>query len=275
MVLAGRYDIFAVACAFWALRAARQGRWSAAWTWSSIGFVVKLFPAVFWPALLIAEWRQTRRVPWRRAGWMASSLVLIAGVPALLSRSATLNVLHYYTRRPSEIGSLSSGLSLLLDWHGTTWVQSFHSSNVVSAVTGPLAVVLEALAVAGCCWVWRAQLRGRLPIEAACLATLTLVVLGSKVLSVQYVMWLMPLWALYRLRITWLLASLANLVIFPSAAAARGFSVLPSHSYAVALTLSFFARDVLIAGGTAMWIRTVLVSPHDDPAALSLAPRPG
>ena len=49
-LLTGRYDIFAVAAAFWSVRAAGQDRWSAAWTWSSIGFVMKLFPAIFWPA---------------------------------------------------------------------------------------------------------------------------------------------------------------------------------------------------------------------------------
>ena len=51
ILVTGRYDIFAVAAAFWSVRAARQDRWSAAWTWSCIGFVIKLFPAIFWPAL--------------------------------------------------------------------------------------------------------------------------------------------------------------------------------------------------------------------------------
>lgn len=203
---------------------------------------------------------------------MAASLVVVAGVPALLNRAATLNVLHYYTRRPSEFGSLSAGLSVVLDWHGSTWVQSFHSTNVLSAVTGPVAVVLEALAVVGCLWAWRAQLRGRLPIEAACLVTLTLVVLGSKVLSVQYLMWLMPLWSLYRLRVTWLAASLANLVVFPYAVAAEGFNALPSHAFAITLTLSFFARDVLIACGTAAWVRTVL-EPHHEPVPAGVGVR--
>src|SRR5579864_5324596 len=45
MVLAGRYDVFATAAAFLAVRAARGERWAAAWTWSSIGFALKLFPA--------------------------------------------------------------------------------------------------------------------------------------------------------------------------------------------------------------------------------------
>jgi hypothetical protein len=264
MVLTGRYDIFATMAAFLSLRCARRDRWSAAWTWSSIGCVLKLFPAVFWPVFLIAEWRRHGRVPLRRLWWIAGSVALLAGVPALLNHGAALNVLHYYLHRPTEDGSLPAGLSVLLDWHGTTWVSTFHSVNVVSGITGGLSMAFELAGAAACLWVWWEQSRGRLSLEAACLATLTFVMLGSKVLSVQYLIWLMPLWALYRLRITWLLAAAANLVIFPYVIAATGLSYLPEHAFAVSLTLTFFARDVLIGVGTCLWLRSVHHA--DEPA---------
>lgn len=82
--------------------------------------------------------------------------------------------------------------------------------------------------------------------------------LGSKVLSAQYLMWLMPQWALYRLRVTWLLAAAANLIVFPYVVSAQGFGFVPDHPLAVSLTLTFFARDVLIGVGTLAWLRTVL-----------------
>jgi len=258
MVVTGRYDIFATLAAFLSLRAAKRDRWSAAWTWSAIGFALKLFPAAFWPVFLIAEWRRTGRVPLRRLGWMAGSAFLIIGVPALLDHGAALNVVHYYLHRPSEDGSLPSGLSVLVDWHGTNWVGTYHSLNVVSGITGGLSLGFELAGIGACLWVWWEQIRGRLPIEAACLATLTFVMLGSKVLSVQYLMWLMPMWALYRLRVTWLLAAAANLAIFPYAASAEGLGYLPGHTFAVSLTLTFFARDVLIAAGTVAWLRATL-----------------
>jgi hypothetical protein len=257
MVVAGRYDIFAAAAAFWAVRAAQRDRWSTAWTWVSIGFVLKLFPAALWPVLLIAEWRRLGRVPWRRLWWMGSSVLVLAGIPAVLNHGAVLNALHYYLHRPAEIGSIPAGLSLLVNFHNTTWVSSFHSANVTNAWAGPIATVLELGAITGCVWTWWAQARGRLSMQAACLATLTFVVLGSKVLSVQYLIWLMPLWALYRLRVSWLLASAANLVVFPYAAAATSFGYIPTHSFAVSLTLAFLARDLLIAAGTWTWLRTV------------------
>ena len=126
--------------------------------------------------------------------------MVLAGVPALFNHQAVLNALHYYLKRPTETGGIPAGLSMLFDWHGSTLVNTYHSINVVSAVARPIADVIEAIAVVGCLWVWWAQLKNRIPFEAACLAALTVAVLGSKVLSAQYVIWMMPLWALYRFR---------------------------------------------------------------------------
>jgi len=257
MVLAGRYDIFATLAAFMALRAARRDRWSAAWTWSGVGFALKLFPAAFWPVFLIAEWRRSGRVPLRRLWWMAGSVFLVIGVPALVDHTAALNAVHYFLRRPAEIGGLPAGLSVLLDGHGSSWIETFHSVNVVSAITEPLVVVVELAGLGACLWTWWQQFRGRLSLEAACLATLTFVMLGSKVLSVQYLIWLMPLWALYRLRVSWLLASAANLFVFPYTVSTEHFGYLPTHPFAVSLTLTYLARDVLVAAGTVAWLRSV------------------
>ena len=136
----------------------------------------------------------------------------------------------------------------------------------MSGITGTLSIGFELVGVGACLWAWWEQVRGRLSLEAACLATLTFVMLGSKVLSAQYLIWLMPLWALYRLRVTWLLAAAANLVVFPYAAPSQGFGYLPGHAFAVGLTLTFFARDVLIAVGT------VAVAPRRAPAAAAGRP---
>jgi len=121
----------------------------------------------------------------------------------------------------------------------------------------PLSIALEVLAVVGCLWTWGQQAKGRLRLDVTCLVTLSLVVLGGKVLSAQYLMWLMPLWALYRLRGPWLVASLANLAVFPYAVSAQSFGYVPTHVFAVTLTLTFLVRDVLIAWGTWTWLRSV------------------
>jgi hypothetical protein len=109
-------------------------------------------------------------------------------------------------------------------------------------------------------------------MQAACLATLTLALLGAKVLSAQYLMWLMPLWALYRLRPVWLLAALANVVVFPYEVSAQSVTPVPTHVFDTSLTLAFFARDVLIAWGTWTWLRSEWV---DRPSSAVVTGGPG
>jgi hypothetical protein len=280
MFLAARYDLFVAAAAFWAYRAARQGKWAAAWSWSSIGFLLKLFPAVLWPAFLIAEWRTERRFPVRRLLWMAGSAALIAGLPALFNPSAVFNEVHYYVNRPVEIGSLASGISLLIDWHAWHYVLSFHSINTVNPIAAPLSTALTIAAGLACIATWWAQARGRLPLDVACLATLTLVVLGAKVLSVQYLLWLMPFWSVYRFRATWIMACLANTIIFPYTVSAMTLGHVPADSYALSLALTYLTRDVLIAVGTATWLWPIVLrrsasGRSDAPAASVGAPSAG
>jgi hypothetical protein len=55
--------------------------------------------------------------------------------------------------------------------------------------------------------------------------------------------------------VSWLLAAAANLAVFPYAASATHFGYVPTHAFAVSLTLTFFARDLLIAVGTCVWLR--------------------
>ncbi|MGH9017338.1 MAG: glycosyltransferase 87 family protein, partial [Acidimicrobiales bacterium] len=239
IIVTGRYDIFAAAFGFWSVRAARQERWTAAWAWSSVGFVIKLFPAVFWPAFLIAEWRRLGRVPYRRLCWMVGSAAVVGGIPYLLNRGATLNVLHYYVRRPTEIESIPAGLSVLIDPLRTHWISSFHSVNVVNGAGSAVSGATEILAVALCLWIWRAQLRDQLPFEAACLASLSVVVLGGKVLSPQYLIWLMPLWALYPIRPQWLFACVLSSLVFPYIVSVQHFGYVAAYPLEMSSTLAF------------------------------------
>jgi hypothetical protein len=277
MFLTARYDLFAVAAAFFALRAAREERWPAAWTWSSIGFLLKLFPAALWPVLIVAEWRVTGRMPWRRVAWIVASSVVLFGVPALVEPGAVLNEFHYYLRRPPEIGSVASGLALLTDWHGWHYVLSYHSVNAVSPMLSALAAATTSVAVCLCVVTWWLQWRGRLPLEAAALLTLTLLVLGMKVLSVQYLLWLMPFWALYRVQAAWVAACVLNMIVFPYTVSATTLGYIPARGYVVSLTVAYLLRDVSIAAGTVLWLRSLArgremaINPFQPPGAPALA----
>jgi len=265
VVLTARFDLFAAAAAFWSVRAARQGRYSAAWTWSAIGFVLKLFPAVLWPVLIIGEWRRSGRIPVRRVAWVLGAFVVVAAVPALFDPGAVTTVAAYYLHRPTEIGGLAAGASVLGDWHGFHFGYSFHSVNVTAPLGSAVSVLLQVAGAAGCLAVWWAYARRRLPMEAACLLTLTLVVLCSKVLSTQYLIWLMPFWALYRIRWSWVAACVVNVASYVPSIAIMDFSLMSTHGYVATMALMNLARDLLIVVGTASWLYR-LVRPSVHPA---------
>jgi hypothetical protein len=258
VVVTARYDIFAAAAAFWSLRAARQNRWSAAWSWACIGFMLKLFPAALWPVLIVGEWQNTRRVPILRLVWIAGSLTLIAGIPALLNAGSVDNAVRYYINRPPEVGSLAAGLSLLINWSSSHFAISFNSTNEFNSAVGPLSNIIVVLSLIGCVLTWIAQAKGKLSIEAAALTTLTLVILGGKVFSVQYLLWVMPFWALYRHRTSWLIASVLNTLVFPFSVFAETarFHMVATRSYWSTLTFTYLLRDLLILFGTIAWLRS-------------------
>lgn len=258
VVLTARYDLFAAACAFLAFRAARRESWAAAWTWSSVGFLLKLFPAVLWPVFLIAEFRRTRRIPKSRILWMAGSTALLIAIPAIFNPAALLNEVHYYLHRPPTVEGLASGLSLLFDWHAWHFVHGYGSVNAVSPLVGPMATSVTLLAAAGIIATFWAQAKSRITTEVACLLSLTLVILGMKVVSAQYLLWLMPFWALYRLRGPWVLACVANTLVFPFSTSVADVRYLSAHAWATTLTLMFLFRDVMIAVGTIGWLRSEL-----------------
>jgi len=77
---------------------------------------------------------------------------------------------------------------------------------------------------------------------------------------VQYLVWLMPFWALYPVRRAWMLACAVNTAVFPLSGWVTSFSGASVRTYGTLLALSFFARDLLIASGTLAWLRGELGS---------------
>ena len=146
-------------------------------------------------------------------------------LPALLNHGAAINVLRYYLHRPTEDGSVPAGLSVLLDWHGANWIATFHSVNVVSAITVDLSLGFELAGVGACLWVGGNRPGGASPSRRPAWPRSRSCCSVPRCCSGQYLIWLMPLWALYRLRVTWLLAAAANLIVFPYVVSAAGLRV--------------------------------------------------
>lgn len=249
-LFAGRYDIFPAAAAFFAVMAARQGQFTRAWTWSILGFLLKLFPVVLWPGFLIAEWRATGRWRWDRLAAGIGAGVLSVAVQALFSRQAAFSSYRYFLHRPLQLGSLSAGLAALVHFGRFHLMTSFGSINVMTAPGPVVADIVTGLSLGAVALVLGLAVTGRIDLETTSLSLLTLLILSSKVFSAQYLIWLIPLWALYAWRWQWLAAAMLTTLGYPvSFILAHQFGAFWLHW---ALWIDF-CRDAMLLWGSVAW----------------------
>ena len=201
-VVLSRFDLWPAALVAVAVAAVACG-------WSRLGSVVlglaiavKLYPAVLVPLVVAWAWRERGR----RAGVV--SLALVAGVVALvflpfvvLSPGGVWESVSGQLRRPLQLESLGS--AVLLTGHqvfgaGVTVASSHGSQNLAGDGPDALAVASTAVQLAFLVCVWTAHARGRLSfVQAAAAAVVGFVAFG-KVLSPQFMIWLIALVPLVR-----------------------------------------------------------------------------
>ncbi len=249
-LFAGRYDIFPAAAAFFAVEAGQRQRFGAAWLWSVLGFLLKLFPAVLWPALLVAEWRVSGRWRWDRLVAAIGAGMASVAVQALFSRHAAFSSYRYFLHRPLQLGSLAAGLSASLQLGHFRLITSFGSINVITSSGTLVSVLITVFCVLAGLAVLALAVAGRINLRTSSLALLTILVLSSKVFSAQYVIWLIPLWAWYAWRWQWLLAAGLTTMGYP-------VCFLLAHDYGGvwlhwALWIDF-CRDGLLLWGSIVW----------------------
>ncbi len=173
--LLGTYDIWPILCLVLSYRLLGR-RPGLSWFLLGVAIALKLFPILFVPL-----WWQTTR---RGSGWLLLPLVTLYP-PAMAS------VVHYQFARQAEWESTVSLLSWLLTPKGMVLRHAFGSMEYFAAWSGRLSLVLDA--VYGALFVWIALLRRELPLVRRMLLLLSLWFLTNKVLSVQYVFWVVCL----------------------------------------------------------------------------------
>lgn len=200
-----RFDLALAAVLAWMLFAAVTGRWRLMWALFATGTLLKLTPLVFIPLLVL--YHRHRADTGSALRGLGGGLVAVVAVVApflILSPSGTWNILGYHLERPLQIESLGSAYLLGLDVIADIpirVVNSFGSQglqgrgpDVLAAVTsvGVLALVV-AVAVVFARLVRRtgAPVDARL-VVAATAATTAVVIAGGKVLSPQFLVWLLP-----------------------------------------------------------------------------------
>jgi hypothetical protein len=222
LAIAWRFDLFAallLAGAVWATLAKRP---TAAGVLLGLGVLTKLFPIVAMPALAVT-WLAPRDDRGLIRFCLATGLTVALGMAPFLALAGTdaLSFLGYQGQRGLEIESIGAGI-VLLDGLVRGQPVETHSPFKAVEVFGPLAEAclrllpvltiagFGALAVAG----WRrVRLEAGAPgglqpatVTMLTAATVLVLLVTSKVFSIQYVVWLVPFAALLPTRKFWLAA---------------------------------------------------------------------
>jgi hypothetical protein len=204
-VILSRFDLWPAAIVVAALAALVSGRLRLGHLLLGLGVAVKLFPAVLVPLAFGFAWRRAGR---REA---LVCLGLLAGLAALLflpffvlSPGGVWNSFSVQLGRPLQVESLGSALLLAahhvfgLDVTGDT---SHGSQNLAGTGAHAMAIGSTVVQVAALIGIWAMFARGsgsRESLVRASAAALVVFVALGKVLSPQFLIWLIPVVPLVR-----------------------------------------------------------------------------
>ena len=200
-----RYDLLFAAVLAWTAWAICAKRFGVAWTLIAFGTLVKLLPLALIPLLLVAHARH--RSPRRAAGGLA---LCIAGIAtaiapfAVMSPSGTWGIVSYHLDRPLQIEATGATyIEVLMGLVGRTVsvTNSFgsqglagHGASVVAAISTALLGLAVAL-IAATVWFLLRRVRpdeGPRVVFAGITATVGALLVFGKVLSPQFLIWLLP-----------------------------------------------------------------------------------
>jgi hypothetical protein len=239
-----------------------------------LGAAAKIFPGVLAPLAVAYVWRRRGR---REALLCAAVFVAVAAacfLPFLiLSPGGVWDSLHRQAERPLQIESLGSSFLLVAHqiWgYGIKLNLSHGSQNQGGSLPDALAAVQSVVQIAAVAILWIAFARGRASSERLIrysAAAVTAFVAFGKVLSPQFLIWLLPLVPLVRGR--------RGLVASAVLAVALVLTQLwfPYHYWDLVLRLNaraswlVLARDLVLVALVA-----VLAWPLRDPGRVGTVP---
>lgn len=204
-VVLSRFDLWPAALAVLALAALASGRQRLGSLVLGLAIAAKLWPVVLLPLAVAAAARRSRREA-LAVGTLALGAVALAYLPFLVADpGGVVASLDRQLSRPLQIESLGAGVLLVLHQAGLQLgVESSHGSqNLTGTGTALLAAALPLLQLGALAWTWLSFARGpATPERLVCHAAAAVVafVAFGKVLSPQFLIWLLPLVPLVRSR---------------------------------------------------------------------------
>jgi hypothetical protein len=219
-VIVARYDLVPVLVTIAAIAAAERKRWAIAYVLLGLGVLLKIYPGVLLPVLLIQQVRSGTSPPRAALSALWFGLTVTAGVVVsiALAGTAVLNPVHFAIDRPVQVESVPAtvlSLASLLGWPAA-FDHTFNSFNITGPGDRTVGALFSALFVIGSVFVLYRQATGRLTLRQACLAIVCLLLATGKVLSTQYLIWVLPLVAMeLELDPVWILICVLTALIFP------------------------------------------------------------
>jgi hypothetical protein len=204
-VLMYRYDFWPAALAVGGLAGILAGRNRLGFGALGLGLAAKIFPGVLIPPAFAYVWRRRGRREAMVCLGCAIAVIALAVVPFLaLSPDGFWSSIRGQASRPLQIESLGSAVLLVAHHVGNlhlSLVTSHGSQNLDGSLPTTLGAVESVLLVLSLLGIWAAAARGpaspdRLVRYSA--ASVTAFVAFDKVLSPQFMVWLLPLVPLVR-----------------------------------------------------------------------------
>jgi hypothetical protein len=230
LAIAFRFDLFPALLLAIAVWAALGSRPATAGVAIGLGVLAKLFPLVILPAVAI-PWLlplDLRGLVRLGQGLVATMVAGLLPFVALAGAEPTFQFLRYNAERGLQVESIGGGLAVLgglLRGQPVDMDFRFSSVNVDGGFAKAWLALLPVLTILGfglLAWLAWGRIREErragtraLPstIVAVATASLLLLLATSKVYSIQYVVWLVPLAALLGGRRFWLAAAVVALTI--------------------------------------------------------------
>ncbi|MHB0867528.1 MAG: hypothetical protein ACYC6B_03120 [Thermoleophilia bacterium] len=178
-----------------------------AWLLLGVGVMTKIVPVLIAPLFLITHFRQRQYQEMWMGPVVASLTAVIIAIPFLLVAPAGLaGAFLYHVERPLQLESSWATPLLLMRAFGgldVNIMNSYGSHNVFSAGAGFMAtisapVTMAVLAVAYYVFfrttaVGMTQREWQMQLTRFVMLTIAIFIVGGKVLSPQYFIWLLPL----------------------------------------------------------------------------------
>jgi hypothetical protein len=206
-ILFERFDAMPAALLSVSLALLVARRWTGGSILLALAICTKLYPIVVAPAALMRALTAAGARATARAAAAGMAVAAVVTLPFAVAGLGGLGFSYYSQfKRPLQLESLGASVLLALDRAGLieTTVQSGLSKDLAGRAAGATAVALSVLQVsavaASVWWFWRGPRSAEAMLTASAAAVASFVSFG-KVLSPQYVIWLLPLAPLVARRI--------------------------------------------------------------------------